>query len=509
MQAILLLPFRFVHYLIRVQEIKRYSFYVLLAFCVFTGTVRGLEEIVLFGLPLKNSEVITFIHFYLSLAVILTAGIATLGRLPWQKVSCVILVGIFLGIFPPILDFALSPRSQVFYGFYFIHDWRGIPWFGLKPEFNFPLGECITIWLSIFFSAYYVFYKTRSFWRSALTGLYAYGGFMLFGSLLPMLVTYLVAGNVPTLEHARSLDDSLLRSIVYYNAFAQIALASIVYLLLRLPLLKHLLRRSLHPLPFLLATLCGAASSGKLDGHAWLATAIVFWGSWMNLLQNRLYDLEDDRAQNREQISQQDVLFFNTAFLLGLAAIFFTANRMVLPIALMYALAFLYNHPDYRGKKKFPTNLKIEGMWGVGAFAAGALSVQQSLPDSLPLVCLLVWGGFSFIAALKDAKDVRSDKRAGTQTLYLKLMALGLSFRRAHAIIFALCMLAFLVPPVIFFVRGVLWPALGLTTWTALWWIVLALQFPDRRWFGQFLFFAFAYLSGCLVIILQSPELVR
>jgi len=509
MRNILTLPLRFVHYLIRVQEIKSYNFYVLLAFSVFTGMARGLEEILIFAIPLKNSEVLTFLHFYLSLAIILTAGISAIGGLPWQKVLNVILVGIFLGIFPPLIDSLLSGETQVFYGFFFLHDWREIPWLGYKPEFNFPLGECITIWLSIFFSGYYVYYKSRSPWRFLVASGFAYAGFMLFGSFLPMLVAYLTAGYIPSIQTARALDESLLRSIVYYNAFAQIALATFFYLLLRRALLLHLLRRSLHGLPFVVMALLGAAMAGNITGHVLLAAALVFWGAWMNLVQNRLYDLQDDRADNREQISQHDVDFFNVTYLLAVVAIFFTGNQMVIPILLMYPLTFLYNHPAYRGKKKFPTNLKIEGVWGVGAFVAGALATGKPLPSAFPSLALLVFGGFSLIAALKDAKDVRNDKRSGTQTLYIKLISSGIHLRTAHRIIFTLCMLAFLVPPVIFAYVGVypLSVILALSTLGAA--IFLGRKFPNRRWFAWFLVFTFCYLMVTLLGLLQQPQILR
>ncbi len=509
MQAVLTLPSRMVHYLIRVQEIKPYNFYVLLAFCVFTGFTRGLEEIILFDIQLKSSEVFVFVHFYLSLAVILTAGISHIGRLPWQKVMSVILVGIFLGIFPPVLDILIPQQTQVFYGFFFVHDWQQIPWLGYKPEFNYPPGECITIWLSIFFSGYYVFYKSRSYARSLGTALYAYTGFMVFGSFLPMLVTYLVAGYVPSPQYARQLDENLLRAIIYYNAFAQIMLASVVYLIMRRPLLLHLIRRSLHPLPFVTISLIGSAICGKLNGHAFLAAAVIFWGGWMNLLQNRLYDLEDDRTGNQEKITEEDVHFFNTAFLLAVIAIFFTGNRLVLPVILMYPLTFLYNHPAYRGKKKFPTNLKIEGMWGLGAFVTGSLATTQQTPASFPLMCLLVFGGYSLIAALKDAKDVRTDRRSGTQTLYLKLMASGLSFRRTHQLLLTICILAFLIPPVIFAFLGEFLIATLLGGSTLLSAIPLFSLFPGKKWFALFLLFTFIYLLQLLVFAAGNARVFR
>lgn len=508
MQALLALPIRFIHFLIRVQETKPYSVYVVLAFCLFTAMGRGLEELLFFQIRLKSSEVVVFLHFYVSLAVILTAGISWIGRLPWQKVANVVLVGIFLGIFPPLIDLLLDHDYPVFYGFFFIHDLREIPWLGFKPEFNFPHGECITIWLSIFFSGYYVFYKTRSLWRSLATSLFAYCGFMLFGSFLPMLVTFVVAGYVPDLAAARALDENLLRAIVYYNAFAQVALASLFYLLLRWPLLLHLIKRSLHPLPFVLLTLLGAVANQTPWGYALLAAGIVFWGGWMNLLQNHVYDAQEERTAHHENAGHEDVLFFNTAFLLATLAVFFTGNRLVIPVLLMYPLTFLYNHPLYRGKKKFPTNLKIEGVWGLGAFLAGVLAAPQTIAARIGLLALLVFGGFSLVAALKDAKDVRTDRRVKTDTLYLRLMRHGLRFRRAHFLLLTLCLLCFGVPIVLLSWQGLFSYALILGTLTLIAAAILYTRYPNKTWFAIFLAFTSVYLLVIVVALAQNPHIV-
>ncbi|MCS6972777.1 MAG: hypothetical protein NZL89_07105, partial [Leptospiraceae bacterium] len=271
---ILQAPFTFIHFLIRVQETKTYSFYTVLAFVFFTGAARGLEEILIFGIPLKNSEVLLFLHFYLSLAIVLTAGISAIGGLPWPKVFNTVLIGIFLGIFPPLFDVLLGSQN-VFYGFYFIHDFRELPWLGYKPEFNYPLGECLTIWLSIVFSGYYVWYKTHSWLRAVFACSFAWTGFVLFGSLLPMLVAYLAHGHLPDVASARRLDENLLRAIACYIAFAQSLAAALAWLLLRRSLLWHLLRRSLHALPFVLLVFLGAAANGKTGGHAVLAAGVI------------------------------------------------------------------------------------------------------------------------------------------------------------------------------------------------------------------------------------------
>jgi hypothetical protein len=505
----LFFPLGFVNYLIRIQELKTYNAYVVLAFCTFTALVRGIEEILLFSIQLKNSEVVLFVQFYMGIAIVLSAGIAGIGRIPWPKVASVILVGIFLGIFPPLLDFLLGGGASVFYGFFFVHDLQSLPWLGYKPEFNFPLGECITIWLSIFFAGYYVYYKSGSLIRMLATWALSYICFMIFGSLLPMLVAYLVAGSIPTLEAARRLDDAVLRSIVYYNGFAQMALAAIVYLLVRRQLLAHLVTRSLHTLPFVALVFLGAAIAGKTNGHTVLAAVVIFWAGWLTLLQNRFYDASDDRRKNSDEITEQDVVLFNLLFLLALLALFFTAQRYVLSVLLTFPLAFLYNHSLYRGKKKFPTNLKIEGMWGFAAFLTGAFSANAPLPSSLPLLSFLVFGGFSLVASLKDGKDVRNDYRSATQTLYVILLRRGVRLRQAHRGIFLSTLLAFLIPPAYLLFRGYYFYALSLALWTGFWGAVFGWRYPGSRWFGWFLFFTSSYLLALILITEREPQLWR
>ena len=78
--------------------------------------MRALEEVIAFNIPLKNSQMFTFIHFYLSIAFTLTLLISKIGGLNWRKVNSVIVIGIFLGIFPPLIDKIFNPSENIFYG---------------------------------------------------------------------------------------------------------------------------------------------------------------------------------------------------------------------------------------------------------------------------------------------------------------------------------------------------------------------------------------------------------
>lgn len=503
----LLLPKRIIDYLIRVQEARTYSFWTIFSFAVFTGFFRGIEEVVFFAIRLKNSEIFTFVHFYLGLAFTLTLVLAFAGNLKWQKVNSAVVIGIFLGIFPPLIDKLFNPRTDIFYGFFFLWNFSELPWLGFKPEFNFPLGESVTIWLSIFFSAYYIAYRTRNLLRTFIAAVGAYATFILFGSIVPILITRLTVGLITTPEEAKQVAEASLRSVVYYNALAQVTLATLAYLVMRLPVLKLLTRRSLHVLPFVLISILGSLLNGPFNGDATMAAGLVFWMGWVALLQNDFYDLSDDRSRNPANLSVNDIYFANTTFLLGLVTIFFIGQRLVMPLAIVFIVSVLYNYPFYRAKKSFPGNLKIEGIWGLCAFLTGALANSNGeLANPVLLVALLVFGGWSLIASLKDAKDLRRDQRAGTRTLYTILIAQGFRFTKIHQLLLVVCFCCFLIPPLGLMVAGA-WPAaVALTCTTVVAYAILSRRAPSGKWFTGVLLFISTYLS--LVIVIFSYGVV-
>jgi FAD/FMN-containing dehydrogenase len=118
---------------------------------------------------------------------------------------------------------------------------------------------------------------------------------------------------------------------------------------------------------------------------------------------------------------------------------------LAVPTTVYGVASYLYNSPLYRGKRYFPANLKLEGLWGGSAFLLGVLaaampqladlgsarvdgarltSTMERLPFSwrygpdVAVAALLAFGGWSLLASLKDEKDVEIDAELGVQTLF-------------------------------------------------------------------------------------------
>lgn len=434
-----------INYLIRVQEKRRYHFFTIFIFVVFVSFIRGLEEYLFFGIGLRNSEFINFIPFYFSLAWLLTLVLSQTAKQPYYKTAMVVTIGIFLGIFPPLIDLIISGRAMTFYGYYFIYDFNNIPWSAYAPQFNYPAGEAITVYASIAFAAYYSWFKSRSVMRTLIALGLVYLVFMLMGSFLPMLVTRVYFSEITSIKQAHDMGALLLKPLAYYIAFWQSILAIVAYLIIRPQVAKHLLKRILHTVPFVITVLIGSAMANTSATMTTHASLLILLAALTSLVQNDYYDKDITKV-----LRQSDLYFFNTVTLLSITFIFFLNSRAVIPVLVAYAISYLYNYPFYRGKRNFPTNLKIEGIWGLSAFLAGALGSNIPKPGTEILwAALAAFGGFSLIAALKDFKDIRSDYHNKVNTVYTLAYKNNISLKTIHRLLSILVMMALLVPAVV------------------------------------------------------------
>ena len=445
-----------IRYLIWAQERRRYTVLILFFFSLFTGIVRAFEEILFFRISLKNSEIITFVAFYFSLGWYLTAALSWVSKVHWQKVNLAVVIGIFLGVFPPIFDLLLSGRNNIFYGYYYLWNLDELPWLGYNPSFNYPAGEAITIWLSIAFCGIYVALKTSSWWRTLLALGSAYLIFLLHGSFLPMLVTYLRVGVIPNVAALKSLDSVLLLPLVYHIAMWHTIAALLIYFFIRRALTKHLLKRILHTLPFVMVSLIASALVKADFQNAFLVALFTFLAAVGTLIQNDWFDRHEDKYKS--PVEKDDVTAFNIFFFLAAAFLFMLNFRAITIILLAYFTSFLYNYPFYRARNSFPGNLKIEGVWGGSSYLAGLLlNATTTLENWQLLSIFLVFGGFSLVAILKDAKDVEQDSQNRVTTVYTLFHRKGIAIKKIHFYI-RLCLFAVFTVPCIwlFFLQGYL-----------------------------------------------------
>jgi len=441
--------------LIERQSRRNWHPYAFLMFCVFVGLTRGILEIILQGIGLYNSDVMNFLPFYVLLGLLLTLLLSSLGGVSFQSVQKSLTMGLFIGLFPPLFDYVFFANSSAFYGYYYVWNFSQLPFLGYNPEFNFPAGETLAIWISILFCGLYVYAVTAKWLRAFLAIVGAYLVFVFMGSLLPMLVTKLSGVDLPTIEAARLSDPATLRALSFRIAFYQSLLALVVYLLLRREILALVLRRILHVAPFVMLTILGGVIVGANAVTLTQSTLLIAVVGIAVIVQNDYFDAQQSsQAGATTPLQKFDVQFVNALTLLTLLPIFFHNNRAAIAAAIAFVCGVLYNYPFYRARNYFPANIKIEGVWGLTALLSGLLiEPAAAAKPGVVLIAFLVFGGWSTVAVLKDLKDAEEDRRDGVQTAFTLLMRRGYSIGQIWGVLRWLFIVLMLIPAILTFGR--------------------------------------------------------
>ncbi len=434
------------------QEARPHSFLVLFLLSLFIGPGRAIQEHLFFGEKISLPMAFMMTYFYFCFGLLLTAILTRLTAEYWKRVANAVHVGIFLGLFPPLIDWLfVGFDSSIRYSFYLLWNFSELPWGFYSSKYNVPLGECITIWLGIFFSAYYTAFKTKSILRTIWAIILAYFCFWLIFAGIPMVTTLIFLGPITSLEMMQSAKGHAANFSIMIYPFWYLGLAIVAYLSLKISLCLRLLLRMLHTVPFFLVCLWGAqVHRGQFDGRAVLsavAISLVLMGA---LVQNDYYDRLEDAIRKQHKVDKADVVFFYLAILMFLFWLFILGIKATLPLVLIFMLTVLYHHPQYRAKRYAWAALKIEAAWGGLAFLTGVFVYDDlKIESATTLTMLALAGGWSVVAAWKDLKDVRGDYRGGVVTLYLYCMSRGMSLKKTHQLISGIIFVVFLVPAVL------------------------------------------------------------
>jgi hypothetical protein len=439
----------FLRRIILAQERRNYHPYSFLLFCIFTGLMRGILELFLHNIQIRNTEIVGFIPFYVSLGLLLREMLARLTTVSRESIEKSLVMGIFLGLFPPLFDLFLPASAPIFYGYYFLWDFANIPWLGYNPHFNFPAGECLTIWLSILFSVAYVYVKTQNILRTLLAFIFAYAIFLSASSIFPMLLFRISQGVATSVEATRAIDAVRLQNFLHRLSFWQAMLAVLIIIGAKRSGFLHTLRRIPHGLPFLSLTVLGATMVKAPVELMLLAVAGLFAIIVVSIWQNDFFDFRDD-GRSEPPISKADLQSLTAVSLVAVLFLFFQNQRSSIMILVALVAAILYNYPFYRARNSFPSNIKIEGIWGLSAFLTGALlDTHAAQNGTIKVSALLVFAGWSSVSVWKDLKDFEADQKAGVSTLFTLLHKKGVSLESAKIGVRITLSVFFLTPPVI------------------------------------------------------------
>jgi hypothetical protein len=401
------------------------------------------------------------------LAVFAFAAVAAQAAgVPWRELLRRHGALVWLGAVPPLIDVVAGAGGSAI-------DFRWAPPAAWSAALYYPAqgiaaGEAVLWWALVLGTAGAVWALTKSAARTAaaLTAAYAVASAVSIGP----------AWAADTVREALGWPHEHRLMIM---AVIQVAALFAVYLALQPALRRGLLGRLPHVLPFVLIVFLGAAFQGGAVTVTAVAYAfLLLFAGWIALGQNDYFDAADDAAQGRATyLDLEDVRLLTVISWLGVAGLAAAHSAATFPAAMAAATYMLYNYPFYRGKRYFPTNLKIEGVWGFCAFVFGVVAAfehgayggprwwyQHSpplpeayagpLPGSTLAAMLLAFGGFSLVASLKDYKDTEADLAAGVQTLYTVALKRGRSLARVHAVALGVCCAAVASAPFLMAAAG-------------------------------------------------------
>lgn len=461
--------FRWIRNIIRVQERREFRGDVIVLFALFVGTMRVLLEFLLVGNRANPvmKELLFNVSFYFQCFFIFGIPVRFFAPPPWQSRVNVVLVGLFMGIFPPIIDVCIYGWGDAVYGyqgfaysyiFNFPEGW--IPWMMSAENRSAPIGEGIALWLAVFFTIVYLYVKTESPLRALVGGAVAYCGCAFVGGVVPTLVVYVMPTHFPHMF----ADVGFI--------VGQTASALLVYALVyRWELSKLVARRILHGLPLLGLALVGFGWVKPWDADVLLVALAVLLSAAMTIVQNDYWDALDEYGEAKI-VQRYDVTLIQFGWCLIVSGFLVSNSPVVLPFIAYGIVSFLYNSPAYRGKKHFPANVKMEGLAGGAAFLVGVLMAAAPLlhesaravrvdsrlghpvlrmPFSwefgaeVAVAAFLAFGGWSILVSMKDEKDIEADLASGSTNLFTLFVRRGQSAEAIARVLRGLALFAMLL----------------------------------------------------------------
>ena len=457
----------------------RFIFSIALALTLSIGLVATL----LARQPVKISVVISFTAFYSLLifsfiliqAVLIgeSLKIAFLELIPffifWLIAPS---PGYFAGPITASLDIPILNISGAFFNLFFHQSFNT----------NVMMGIQISAILTSVYLSGIVWMKSRCISASLLSLLVSF----ILNFFIILIVPYLSFSIFfPETIDIKSIDKYSLARFNFVNNYFYLIILFFLYFLLKLSFAGHLLKRVNHILPVFFICIAGSVLSNAVHVNLILVVFSVIIACFATLSQNDYFDRnEDDPRRRGYNITHSDVDFLNIIFFLVTIFLFFLGINSAIPLILFFAVSILYNYPFYRGKKRFPSNMKIEGIWGGTAFLSGAMTdLHNNEYHTIALTAFLVFCGWSAVSALKDIKDVRADVKSGNSNLLIFLNNNGISLSNSHKIILLFSLLCLSIPPVYFLMSGGEFLGISLIVSVIFPLYLLFRKFPNSRWF--------------------------
>lgn len=487
---------------------RAYDTYSTVLVCVFVGFGRLFMEWALGGTYLlfpPSDLALAFAYYWLE-AFLLAGVLALVLGAPWRSGMPMALAATAFDLAAPLVD-RLIAAGPFQYGYAWNFP-RDFPWALYAPKAGFTAGEAAAWWLAVLFLAGYTLRKKRSPPRALLAAALAYAAAAVLLGVVPTLSALVRSALAWPPEHQRTV-------LVLLYLLAAVA----VYGALSPAVVRGLARRVRHALPFTAFCLAGSAFAGGVFDSTLVYAGLLLLTFIAALAQNDFHDAAEDAVQGREPyLDGEDMRFLTVCAVLAIGVLAGAGTLAAVPLLVVLVLSVLYSFPFYRGKRYFPSNLKMEGMWGLSSFTLGLVAAIEhraygaprwwlsSLPepsdpgllrafDGVTLAAMvLALGGYSLVAVLKDYKDWEADRDAGIQTIYTLASRRGYALERVHTAALAASAAALFAAPILLALAGrVAWaPAAAGPVAAAGLWVLMAGR-PSPRAFAHTLYLLTAY----------------
>ncbi|HRP69430.1 MAG TPA: UbiA family prenyltransferase [Turneriella sp.] len=427
----------------------------LLLFCFFTGAIRGILEAIFFEPQVFNSlMMLPYIPFYIAMFLGILILLKYVGGLSESRVYRVPLVALFLGLLPPILDIIISGRPDTPFRYaYYLHVFTDIPlpsgfFVFFMPEQSVPMGEAITVWLTIAFAALYAYLQGANLLRTIFMLIAVYLLFFFHSYILPSL---LQTWYTTKKTEFHNLELRLVLPLL------QILAAVFTYMLLRRISIKYILKRLLHIAPFMLLLAYGMLTANQSNTAIILFLILHFLLFFSMIVQNDFFDQKEDRLQKRIiHFDAGDVFFFTAITVFTLILLAVAGKMYALFASLILVCGILYSFPFYRAKGRLFATMKFEGLWGALSYLGGLITlapITSRISNETLVVLSIIFCGWSFFSLFKDIKDVRTDYKTKNNSFYIWFYKKKWGLRKAHHFLMGIATLGLLVPTIYLFIQ--------------------------------------------------------
>ncbi len=411
--------------------------------------------------------VLEFIHnfYFFSLTILLLWLLLSLIlKIKPQKLSYALIFSLFLAITPPLIDI-VKTHGQIYWSFYLLSSppelWQQyLTVFGHLPSGIVYFGTKITFLAVVFLAAIFLWFMTKSFWKTLLGALATYSVLFFMGAF-PSLFYYAYTFFTPTkkISEIHGFDIAgffgspekilgvIFPSFQYTLAYKLNYIYFIVLVFTLMVLFRFISREKFmavlknlrlpqivyHGGMFFIGLGLGFLQyrdNFHLSLFTFLAIIILLLSiifSWMaSVVINDIHDFKIDRISNPDRPLTQNVFTVPEYFQFG-AACFFLAFLGGLTIGLSFAmlivvyqiLAWFYSAPPYR-IKKFPVLATlISAVASLVILFLGYILVSnnQTLSGLSWRIILLLLIAYTISLPIKDFKDIAGDKEDGIWTI--------------------------------------------------------------------------------------------